>query len=258
MGTDCHVVVVVADELASSDLLDLAVERVELLEESWSRFRPTSELNRLNARAGSGPVTVSGDLLVLVDRMKQAWALSAGLFDPTVLHSMQALGYDADFATVVARADVIDDVVFAAAPGMTGVTIDEIGSTVTLPEGVGIDPGAIGKGLASDLVAAELYEAGADGVLVNLGGDLAFVGTTADGSGWEIAVEDERLPAGDPERVLRSFDFPDGATTAGVATSTTLKRRCDEHQRPCAGHGGRRRGMAGRGHGDHRVADDLG
>ena len=230
MGTDCHVVVV-ADEPATADLLELATERVELLEESWSRFRPTSELNRLNARAGSGPITVSGDLLVLVERMKQAWALSAGLFDPTVLHSMQALGYDADFATVVARADVIDDVVFAAAPGMTGVTVDEIASTVSLPEGVGIDPGAIGKGLAADLVAAELYEAGADGVLANLGGDLAFIGTTADGSGWEIAVEDERRAADDPERVLRSFDFPDGATTAGVATSTTLKRRWAQGRR---------------------------
>ena len=230
MGTDCHVVVV-ADEPATADLLELATERVELLEESWSRFRPTSELNRLNARAGSGPVTVSGDLLVLVDRMKQAWALSAGLFDPTVLHSIQALGYDADFATVVARADVIDDVVFAAAPGMTGVSVDEIASTVSLPEGVGIDPGAIGKGLASDLVAAELYEAGADGVLVNLGGDLAFIGTTADGSGWEIAVEDERRSVDDPDRVLRSFDFPDGATTAGVATSTTLKRRWAQGRR---------------------------
>jgi len=230
MGTDCHVVVV-ADEPATADLLELATERVELLEESWSRFRPTSELNRLNARAGSGPVAVSGDLLVLVDRMKQAWALSAGLFDPTVLHSIQALGYDADFATVVARADVIDDVVFAAAPGMTGVSVDEIASTVSLPEGVGIDPGAIGKGLASDLVAAELYEAGADGVLVNLGGDLAFIGTTADGSGWEIAVEDERRSVDDPDRVLRSFDFPDGATTAGVATSTTLKRRWAQGRR---------------------------
>jgi len=91
MGTDCHVVVV-AGESACTDLLSLAVERVELLEESWSRFRPTSALNQLNARAGQGPVPVSADLLRLVVRMKQAWAMSNGLFDPTVLNSMQALG----------------------------------------------------------------------------------------------------------------------------------------------------------------------
>jgi len=232
MGTDCHVVVV-ADESACSDLLSLAVERVELLEESWSRFRPTSALNQLNARAGQGPVPVAADLLRLVVRMKQAWAMSNGLFDPTVLNSMQALGYDADFDTVTARpaAAALDDVIVSASPGMSGVAIDELASTVSLPSGVGIDPGAIGKGLAADVIASELYDAGADGVLVNLGGDLAFIGTTADGTGWTIGVEDERRPVEDPDRVLRRFEFPDGATTAGIATSTTLKRRWAQGRR---------------------------
>jgi thiamine biosynthesis lipoprotein len=232
MGTDCHVVVVAAAP-ACNDLLTLAADRVELLEDCWSRFRPASALNQLNARAGQGPVPVSADLLVLVTRMKQAWSMSNGLFDPTVLSSMTALGYDADFDTVTARpaASVLDDVLVAAAPGMSGVVVDDVASTVALPAGVGIDPGAIGKGLASDIVATELYDAGADGVLVNLGGDLAFIGTTADGTGWAIGVEDERKPVDDPDRVIRRFDFPDGATTAGVATSTTLKRRWAQGRR---------------------------
>ena len=232
MGTDCHVVVVAA-EATGEDLLTLAVDRVELLEECWSRFRPTSALNQLNARAGQGPVEASPDLLLLVERMKQAWAMSNGLFDPTVLNSMTALGYDADFAEVTARspASQFGDVIVSASPGMSGVVIDHDAGTVCLPAGVGIDPGAIGKGLAADIIATELYDAGADGVLVNLGGDLVFVGTTADGTGWSISVEDERKPVDDPERILRRFEFPDGATTAGVATSTTLKRRWAQGRR---------------------------
>jgi thiamine biosynthesis lipoprotein len=232
MGTDCHVVVV-ADASACTDLLDLAVERVELLEECWSRFRPTSALNQLNARAGQGPIQVPADLLLLVERMKKAWSLSNGLFDPTVLTSMQALGYDADFDVVTARpsAAALDDVIVSATPGMSGVVVDPVNSSVALPAGVGIDPGAIGKGLAADVIAGELYDAGADGVLVNLGGDLAFIGATADGSGWTIGVEDERRPVGDDDRILRRFEFPDGATTAGIATSTTLKRRWAQGRR---------------------------
>jgi thiamine biosynthesis lipoprotein len=231
MGTDCHVYIV-ADEVSGEDLLQLAQDRAELLEDCWSRFRPASELNRLNAFAGQGPLTVSGDLYLLADRMRQAWSMSGGLFDPTVLSSMMALGYDADFSLVSARsAEDLGDIITSTAPGMSGVRLDESAMTISLPAGVGIDPGAIGKGLAADVIAAELFEAGADGVLINLGGDLAFVGNTEDGTSWSIGVEDERLPVDDAARVLRVFEFPEGSTTAGIATSTTLKRRWAQGRR---------------------------
>jgi thiamine biosynthesis lipoprotein len=232
MGTDCHVVAV-ADEDLADQLLDLAMERVELLEATWSRFRPTSELNRLNAAAGRGAVTVSEDLLTLVDHMKRAWRTSGGLFDPTVLQSLQSLGYDADFDSVIARSALtaLDDVVVNAAPGMGGVQIDTEASTVGLPHRVGIDPGAIGKGLAADIIVRELMSAGAAGVLVNLGGDLSFAGDTEDGSAWTIGVEDEREPDTGPDRVLRILEFPTETTTAGIATSTTLKRRWAQGRR---------------------------
>lgn len=232
MGTDCHVFVVAPAPLAD-DLVQLAIDRVELLEDCWSRFRPHSELNRLNAAAGQAPIPVSDDMYLLVDRMREAWTASGGLFDPTVLHSMTALGYDADFSTVSARpsAAALDAVSLAAAPGMAGVVLDEEESSVLLPQGVAIDPGAIGKGLASDVIARELMSAGANGVLVNLGGDLVFMGTTEDETGWSIGVEDERLPVEDPDRLVRLLEFPTGFITAGIATSTTLKRRWAQGRR---------------------------
>ena len=232
MGSDGHIFVV-ADEPLGEELVQLAIDRAELLEACWSRFRPASELNRLNSTAGHGPLHVSDDLFLLVDRMKQAWELSGGLFDPTVLGSMTALRYDADFATVSSRssASSLDDIAFSAAPGMAGVVLDAEAATITLPMGVAIDPGAIGKGLASDVIARELTTAGAHGVLVNLGGDLVFTGSTEDGSGWAIGVEDERLPVDDPDRLVRLLEFPTGPITAGVATSTTLKRRWAQGRR---------------------------
>lgn len=227
MGTDCHVLVH-APAGVDAELVELARSRVELLEQCWSRFRPDSELSLLNARAGTGPVDVSEDLLRLVERMRAAWLLSDGLFDPTVITSMTSLGYDADFATVAARPVAsIDDVVLAAAPGMSGVRIE--GSTVALPAGVGLDPGAIGKGLAADLIATELHAAGAQGVLVNLGGDVSVAGTVPEA--WAIGIEDERRASDDPERTLRILEFPEGTDRVGVATSTTLKRRWAQGRR---------------------------
>jgi thiamine biosynthesis lipoprotein len=222
MGTDCEVIVygAGADEFAA-----MGEQRVELLEQCWSRFRPTSELVHLNALAGSGPVSVSEDLLTLVDIMLEAWKATGGLFDPTVITSMNALGYDRDFASVIAR-DAIAAVTtqVTTAPGMGDVVIDEESMTISLPAGVGVDPGAIGKGLAADIIVEELMNAGADGVLVNLGGDIVFAGSPGSDEPWVMAILDERLPVDVTDRVVRHLEFEAGTDHGAVATSTTLKR----------------------------------
>lgn len=229
MGTDCQILVIAPGDSAS-DLVQLGRDRVEMLEQCWSRFREDSDLNHLNAWAGRGPIPVSEDLLLLVERMVSAWEITAGLFDPTVLAAMRAHGYDADFDVVSARpAGSISDVVLSSTPGMSGVQVDRRAGTVALPAGIGIDPGAIGKGLAADVIAEELAGAGASGVLVNLGGDVSIVG--ADTSPWGIAVQDERLAAAHSERVLTVLEFDAEATRLGTATSTTLKRRWAQGRR---------------------------
>ena len=229
MGTDCQAMVI-APGGAATTLVELARDRVELLEQCWSRFRPDSELNRLNDRAGQGPVRVSEDLMRLVQQMHQAWELTDGLFDPTVLAAMKAHGYDADFATVSARpADALASVIASSTPGMSAVAIDVDHATVTLPQGIGLDPGAIGKGLAADLIIDEIIDAGATGALVNLGGDVAIGGH--DVSTWAIAVQDERKSPTDEDRVLTVLHFDADATRLGTATSTTLKRRWAQGRR---------------------------
>lgn len=229
MGTDCEVHVTAAGD-AGQDLGALAIERIELLEQSWSRFRPDSELSRLNARAGMGAVPVSDDLLHLVRRMHEAWHDTDGLFDPTVLASMTALGYDTDFAAVQSRpATHWQAVVTAPAPGMSAVVVDLTDSTVALPAGIGIDPGAIGKGLAADIVSEELVSAGAHRVLVNLGGDIAVAGQADDDTPWYIGVEDERVSTDSADRIERVLELT--GPRAGVATSTTMKRRWAQGRR---------------------------
>lgn len=226
MGTDCSVICYAPGD-SGRLLADAAVARIELLEDCWSRFREHSELNRLNARAGSGPVRCSADLVRLVTTMKAAWELTGGLFDPTTLASVRAAGYDADFATVIARGAIAASsasLVVEPSPGMAGVVVDEELSTVELPSGVGLDPGAIGKGLAADFIVGEIMGAGADGVLVNLGGDIVFAGTPGEDPAWLVAIEDERVPIDHPDRVIRQLEFEPGIEHGAVATSTTLKR----------------------------------
>jgi thiamine biosynthesis lipoprotein len=72
-------------------------------------------------------------------------------------------------------------------PSCLDIVID--GDTVTFPEGMGFDPGGIGKGLAADLVTADLLAAGASGVCVNIGGDVRVAGDSPNGLGWTLAIE---------------------------------------------------------------------
>lgn len=217
MGTDCVVVVYGAREYTDV-LADLAQRRVALLEDLWSRFRDDSELSRLNTRAGQGPIAVSRETELLVRRMRQAWEATAGAYDPTVLAAVRANGYDRDLTDVRA----LETPLFLSAQpavGMTGVEVDR--GTITLPAGIGLDPGAIGKGLAADIVVDEIMAAGANGVLVDLGGDIALAGHPGSESEWCIDVRDERTRCSSGQTVR----FPAGIDHAGVATSTTKTRR---------------------------------
>jgi thiamine biosynthesis lipoprotein len=208
MGTDAHVVIV--GGRPDDGLLDRAQAHVDRLERRWSRFLPDSEVSELNRRAGH-VVAVSADTAELVRRAVEGWWLSGGAFDPTVLGAVLRAGYDRSFETLgpdVAPGHSVLEI------GTAGIVVD--GDTVRLPAGVGFDPGGIGKGLAADLVLADLLAAGAEGACVNLGGDVAVAGTGPEGDGWTVAVEHEL--AAEPVAIL-------GLATGAVATSTTLRRR---------------------------------
>jgi thiamine biosynthesis lipoprotein len=147
----------------------------------------------------------------LVRRAVDGWWISGGAFDPTVLGALLRAGYVRSFETLGPASPR------GASPldiGASDIVVDA--GTVRLPDGVGFDPGGIGKGLAADLVLAELLDAGADGACVNLGGDVAVAGTGPGGLAWTVAVEHEW--ADGPVADL-------GLAAGAVATSTTLRRR---------------------------------
>jgi thiamine biosynthesis lipoprotein len=203
MGTDAHVIVVGGCE----QLADEARRRIFDLERRWSRFLPDSEVSFLNDHAGE-EVRLSSDTVALVARAIEAWRLTGGAFDPTVLGDVIRAGYDRTF----------DELALTPGPsalvvGCTDIEID--GCAVRLPRGTGFDPGGIGKGLAADIVAGEVMAAGADGVCINLGGDLHVLGEAPEG-GWTIAVEH---PAFDEPITVIGLEY------GAVATSTTLKRQ---------------------------------
>lgn len=226
MGTTVQVVVLAADARDATRLADHAMVRIAELERRWTRFHPTSDLSLLNGAAGC-LCAVSPELFLLVDHAVAAWRATDGAFDPTVHDAMVANGYDRPFgeldqdrpgATGHARRA-------GAAPGCAGIRLDAIARTVFLPIGTRLDPGGIGKGLAADLVATELRQLGACGVLVDIGGDLQTIGDGPEDGSWVIDIEAPPGTAATPTPATGATLARVAIGEAGIATSST-RRRC--------------------------------
>lgn len=215
MGTDARVLVLGGPD----DIVENAGRSLASLDARWSRFRWDSELSRLNRNARGRPVRVSECTFSLLARAVDAWHRTGGRFDPTGHDAMVALGYDRDFARLRAEAETVPSRATertAPLPGCGGILLDPMVHAVTLPDGVALDFGGIGKGYAADLVAAELMAGGAEAVCVDLGGDLRVMGRGPFDDAWEVEFDDPAVAA-----ALGRIRITAGA----VATSTRLVRR---------------------------------
>lgn len=154
----------------------------------------------------------------LVAHAVELWKRTGGLFDPTVLAALMAIGYDRSFNRIPIYSGNVALLAPRPAPGCKGIAIDHDALTVALPTGVALDLGGVGKGFAADLVVAGLVERGAAGACVGIGGDVSTAGVGPHAGRWTIPVEDPRDEYGYPL-------FDASLSESAVVTSTTKYRR---------------------------------
>ena len=212
MGTE---VSLVADDEVDPDVFRRAAEAVEAVfareEDRFSRFRPWTELARVNAQAGRW-VRVSGPFAALVRYSLHAARETGGLFDPTVLPALEAAGYDRDFDEVLAGAR---GALHPPKPCGRWREVELRGRMLRLPAGVGLDFGGVAKGWAVDLAAEAAVDAGLPWAVVNAGGDLRIAGEAPEG-GLDITVEEPERPDDEAVRLRLA---------AGALATSSVTRR---------------------------------
>ena len=174
----------------------------EQQEERFSRFRPGSQLSRLNAGE-----TIEDPFFAAACRLAlEAHAFTGGLFNPLILGALQQAGYGVTFGAVSGGEPRPTHV-----PSPAECLVVE-GTRVSL-HGAQLDLGGIVKGWTVDL-AAEMAANAGFAALVNAGGDLRATGTEhGAANGWFVQVDG---PTDEPAW--------EGEVVGGLATSTTLKR----------------------------------
>lgn len=169
--------------------------RVAAVDRALSRFRSDSELARLERQPGR-PQLASPLFLDVLDLACRAAASTDGWFDPTVRDALEAAGYDRSIELI--ERDGPGPARAAAPAGRwREIRYDRAIGMVTLPAGVRLDFGGIGKGFAVDDALRDVPTGG--GVLVSAGGDLAVTGPPPD-TGWRCDVA--TTPEGEPETAV--------------------------------------------------------
>lgn len=156
-------------------------------EQTLSRFRPDSELNKINQQAGS-PVRVGPVIWEVMCAAMIAWRQSDGLVTPTVLPALERLGYVTSFQQIRGSVaiDELDSEPTCWTPSDIG--FDETNREIRLPEDMRIDLGGVAKGWAAHRALQQLEDLGP--VLVDAGGDIALSNSLSEGKPWVIGVND--------------------------------------------------------------------
>jgi thiamine biosynthesis lipoprotein len=212
MNTDVRIIAV---DWRRTELLADAERIFRDVEARFSRFRDDSELSAFNARTDNC-VTISSQMLQLLDLALFFHARTSGVFDPAVLPALEAAGYDRTFERVARDGTDADapQSVQQHATSISQVQLDRRHGTVTAPAGLRIDFGGIGKGYAVD-VASQRLSSTRD-FLIDAGGDIFASGNGPGGDGWPIGVADPASGTDIDVVVLRD---------RAIATSTTAARR---------------------------------
>ncbi len=212
MGTQV-LAVVDRDEAQASRTLRHVPDWFKSWEQSLSRFRPDSELSKLNTSGVENPVEVSPILEAVLEAAVDALHLSGGLVTPFMLNEIEAAGYDRSFEQIIQENWGSKQAKAREVPGSSiegWITFNRQKRTLSLVSGGGLDFGGVAKGWAADQAAARLKHIGP--AMVDAGGDISVSGPMMDGSPWLIGVSDPFRPS---ERIDKIEIDQGGVATSG-------------------------------------------
>lgn len=212
MGSPCELLVETGDAGLACQLAEYARSEAARIDCKFSRYRTDSVVHALHANRGR-PFRVDEETARLLDYGAALWKLSEGRFDLT--------------SGVLREAWSFDEGPVTADPARIPALLERIGwqrvrwdaPWITLPDGMEIDLGGIGKEYAVDRVADWIAARTDCPVLVNFGGDLRATGARPASGAWQVGIEStERFG-----EAARRIELKSGA----LATSGDARRHVE-------------------------------
>jgi thiamine biosynthesis lipoprotein len=212
MGSPCELLIETDDEPLARRLAAFACKEAQRVDRKFSRYRDDSVVAAINNARGRRR-RVDDETARLLDYGAALWKLSEGRFDLT--------------SGVLRHAWNFDEGPVRADPARIPELMQRVGwqrvqwtpPYLTMPEGMEIDFGGIGKEYAVDLAADYAAEQSDAPVLVNFGGDLRCTGRAPRAGAWMVGIES----VGQAGEAVRRIELKSGA----LATSGDAKRHIE-------------------------------
>jgi thiamine biosynthesis lipoprotein len=206
-------------------------DRLRELDGLLSAHAADSELSRINGAAGNAPVSVSRELMAVLERALYFAEASGGAFDPTVgplvkLWDRGPGGSEAFSPEPEEGQSIPSPEEIAAALALVDwreLFLDRGGGTAFLSRpGMSLDLGAIAKGYAADELVRILEETGTAAAIIDLGGNIYAHGENPAGRPeapggrklWRIGIQNPLDKRGAYAGVAELKDL--SAVTSGV------------------------------------------
>jgi len=214
------------DKIKLMDLEKRLKEETKNYEKICSRFDETSEITALNKKTGT-ECAVSKTLMDLLIASQKAHIETNGIFDPTILPSLESAGYDKTFPTLTSTNEITtngkkhEDIIAGhlKRPLFDQIILDEEHYSAYLPPSMQIDLGGIAKGHWVDYIVKTFFK-GSTSFWLSAGGDIYLQGQNEKNTSWDISLQD-------PFELSKDLLFfkHNKSQQFGVATSSTTKRK---------------------------------
>lgn len=164
----------------------------------YHEYADMNNLCTLNRLAGES-VALDGELIAFLQEAKEMYARTDGQMN-VMLGAVLRLWHEAreTASSDPSAATVPTEEQLREAARHTGIELLELDpergtARISDPE-ASIDVGAFGKGYATERAAETLRARGAEGYVLNIGGNIRAIGTRPDGSGWTTGIRDPLEP----------------------------------------------------------------
>lgn len=185
----------------------------------YHEYSGINNLCTLNRTAGGESLKVDQKLIDFLLYAREMYNSTGGEMNVmlgavlTLWHDCRTAAADdpqnARIPTEAALAEAAKHIDFSA------LEIDEENRTVRISDpDASIDVGALGKGYATEMAAKYLEGDGAQGYVLNIGGNIRIIGTKPDGGDWVTGIRDPNDPDGAYALSLRIADT--ACVTSGV------------------------------------------
>jgi thiamine biosynthesis lipoprotein len=165
-------------------------EEAVRLEKLLSRFKPGSDISRINRSAGKKYVSLSCDTFEVLLRATEFSRCCHGLLDVTI-GPLVTLWNNSKVALKAPEESKIRQILPLV--DYTDMLLDPLEKMAGLQRlGQSIDLGGIGKGFAGDKFLEIFREYGVSSAFTNIGGNVVALGTKPDESPWRVGIQHPR------------------------------------------------------------------